>query len=88
MTRIHLVGETTLTGKNQVSLPANGVRELGWERGDSLLVETIGGEMMVLLRRPASWTEFFAGKLSHIFGTHEENLAWLAEERQSWDEDV
>ena len=88
MTRIHLVGETTITGKNQVSLPANGVRELGWERGDSLLVETIGGEIMVLLRRPASWTEFFAGKLSDVFGTHEENLAWLAEERQSWDEDV
>ena len=88
MTRIHLVGETTLTGKNQVSLPASGVRELGWERGDSLLVETIGGEMMVLLRRPTSWTEFFAGKLSDVFGTHEENLAWLAEERQSWDEEV
>lgn len=87
MSTIHFVGETTLTGKNQVSLPANGVRELGWERGDRLLIETVGGEMMVLLRRPASWTEFFAGKLSHVFGTHEENLAWLEEERRSWIED-
>lgn len=86
MGMINLVGETTLTGKNQVSLPAQGVRELGWERGDSLLVETIGGEMMILLRRPTNWTEFFAGRLSHVFGDHEENLAWLVDERRSWSE--
>jgi hypothetical protein len=87
MTTLHLVGETTITGKNQVSLPTNGIRELGWERGDRLLVEIVGSEMMILLRKPESWTEYFAGKLSHVFGTHDENLAWLAEERQSWEAD-
>lgn len=86
MITVRLVGETTLTGKNQVSLPAQGIRELGWERGDTLLVETLGGEAILLLRRPRSWTEFFAGRLSHVFGDHEENLAWLHGERSSWDE--
>ena len=38
MGTIKAVGETTLTGKNQVSLPAQGIRELGWQRGDKLLV--------------------------------------------------
>lgn len=85
MRTIHLVGETTLTGKNQVSLPAQGIRELGWERGDTLIVETLDGEGMLLLRRLRSWTDFFAGKLSHVFGDHAENLAWLEEEQRGWD---
>ncbi len=84
MVTVQTVGETTLTGKNQVSLPANGVRQLGWERGDHLLVETIGNEMMVLIRRPTDWVDAFAGKLTDVFGTHEENLEWLANERGSW----
>jgi bifunctional DNA-binding transcriptional regulator/antitoxin component of YhaV-PrlF toxin-antitoxin module len=80
-----LVGETTLTGKNQVSLPAAGIRKLGWNRGDRLLVETIGDDVMVLVRRPENWTEAFAGRLSDVFGTHEETLRWLEEERESWE---
>lgn len=67
-------------------LPAQVIRELGWERGGTLLVETLGGEAMLLLRRPRSWTEFFAGRFSRVFGDHEENLAWLQRERSSWDE--
>lgn len=86
MLRIRCAGVTTVTGKNQVSLPASGVRQLGWERGDRLLVETVGDEMMILMRRPADWVDAFAGKLTEVFGTHEENLAWLADERRSWDE--
>ncbi len=86
MTTIHLIGETTLTGKNQVSLPAQGIRALGWERGDTLIVETVGDEAILLLRRPRSWTEFFAGRLSDVFGDHEENLRWLRGERSTWDE--
>lgn len=84
MVTVQTAGETTLTGKNQVSLPASGVRQLGWKRGDRLLVETVGSEMLVLIRRPDDWVEALAGKLSDVFGTHEENLAWLADERRSW----
>ena len=41
MQTIKAVGETTITGKNQISLPAQGVRELGWKRGDQLIVEIL-----------------------------------------------
>jgi hypothetical protein len=36
------VGETTITGKNQISLPAQGVRRLGWAKGDRILVQVQG----------------------------------------------
>jgi bifunctional DNA-binding transcriptional regulator/antitoxin component of YhaV-PrlF toxin-antitoxin module len=79
-----VVGETTLTGRNQISLPARSVRELGWERGDRLIVEVIAPGMIVLLRKPESFTEALAGKLSDVFGDHEESLRWLDTERDSW----
>jgi bifunctional DNA-binding transcriptional regulator/antitoxin component of YhaV-PrlF toxin-antitoxin module len=86
--RIETVGEVTITGKNQVSLPARGLRQLGWERGDHLLASVAGDDMMILMRRPHSWTDAFAGRLGHVFGTHEDTLRWLEEERRSWERDT
>jgi hypothetical protein len=85
MAVIKVVGETTLTGKNQVSLPAQGIRELGWERGDKLVVQIIGNDMLVLLRRPKNWVEAFSGKMGDVFGDHEDTLRYLDEERRSWE---
>ena len=79
-----IVGETTITGRNQVSLPAKGMRELGWSRGDRLLVEVFGEDILVLVRRPERWTEAFSGRLAGVYGTHEENIRWLEEERAGW----
>jgi bifunctional DNA-binding transcriptional regulator/antitoxin component of YhaV-PrlF toxin-antitoxin module len=81
---VQFIGETTLTGKNQITLPAAGVRQLRWTKGDRLLVEMMGN-ILVLVRRPENWTEAYAGRLSHVFGTHEETLRWLEEERQNWE---
>ena len=83
----HLVGDTTITGKNQISLPAKGLRELGWERGDQLLVQIVQGDMLVLMRRPTRWADAFAGKLGDVFGDHEDTIAYLNEERRSWGEE-
>jgi bifunctional DNA-binding transcriptional regulator/antitoxin component of YhaV-PrlF toxin-antitoxin module len=83
----HLVGETTITGKNQISLPAKGLRELGWERGDQLLVEAVHGDMLVLFRRPTNWVDAFAGRLGDLFGNHDDTIAYLEEERRSWGEE-
>lgn len=80
-----LVGETTITGKNQVSLPAEGLRQLGWKRGDHLLAEVLGEDALLLVRRPERWTDAFAGRLTDVFGTHEETLRWLEEERNAWE---
>ncbi len=82
----HHVGDTTITGKNQVSLPVKGLRELGWERGDQLLVQVVQGDMLVLMRRPTRWADAFAGKLGDVFGDHEDTIAFLNEERRSWGE--
>jgi AbrB family looped-hinge helix DNA binding protein len=88
---IRNVGETTITGKNQISLPAEGVRKLGWERGDRLLVTVLDDDTMVLRRRPRSgreWAEMFAGKLGDVFGDHEETTRFLDELRREWDRET
>lgn len=82
-----IAGETTLTAKNQVSLPAKRMRELGWAKGDRLIVEILSEDMLLLVRRPAHWTDAFAGRLTHVFGTHEENIEWIEGERASWTEE-
>jgi bifunctional DNA-binding transcriptional regulator/antitoxin component of YhaV-PrlF toxin-antitoxin module len=81
------VGETTITGKNQISLPAKGLRDLGWERGDRLLAQVVHGDMLVLMRRPTRWADAFAGKLGDVFGSHEDTIAYLEGERRSWGEE-
>ncbi len=85
-TTLATIGETTITGKNQISLPAQGLRQLGWEKGDHLMVQILGADVMVLMRRPENWTEAFAGKMSDIFGDHEDTMRFLDEERQGWEE--
>jgi len=77
--------ETTLTSKNQVSLPVQDVRALHWEKGDVLLVNAVEPDMIVLMRKPESWTKTGAGRLSHVFGAHEETMAWLEREHATWD---
>lgn len=86
LTMPETVGESTITGKNQMSLPAEGVRRLGWQKGDRLIVTIVDGDTMMLMRRPESWTEYFAGKMGAVFGDHEDTMRFLEEERQSWRE--
>jgi hypothetical protein len=81
------IGETTITGRNQISLPAQGMRELGWQRGDHLIVQVLGENLLVLMRRPEDWVEAFSGRMGDVFGDHEDTLRYLKEERQGWDRD-
>ena len=69
--------ETKITSKNQVSLPVGSLHELGWQRGDRLLVSVLGDGMLVLTRRPENWTQAFSGKLGDVFGEHEDTLRYL-----------
>ncbi len=85
---VKVIGEATISGRNQVSLPAKGVRELGWERGDHLVVEIVGKNMLLLVRRPrdaADWVAAFSGQMGDVFGDHEDTLRYLDEERRSWE---
>lgn len=81
------VGETTITGKNQISLPVDGLRELGWERGDRLMVKIYDEHSLLLTRRPRTareWVEMFSGKMGDVFGDHEDTLRYLDELREGW----
>jgi AbrB family looped-hinge helix DNA binding protein len=78
------VGETTITGKNQISLPAQGVRRLGWAKGDRVIVQ-VQGDRMILWRRPENWADYFAGKMGHVFGDHEDTMRFLEEVRRDWE---
>jgi len=80
------LGEITVSGKNQVTLPVNGARALGLARGDRLIVWQ-EDDKLVLMRRPDSWTDYYAGKLSHVFGDDEETQRELEAERAAWDTD-
>ena len=78
--------EITITSKNQVSLPAASLKELGWQRGDKLVVNVLGNDTLVLTKRPKSWTDFYSGKMGDVWGDHEDTLRYLDEERASWNE--
>lgn len=78
--------EITITSKNQVSLPAASLKELGWQRGDKLIVNVLGNDTLVLTRRPESWADRFSGKMGHVWGDHDDTLRYLDEERASWNE--
>lgn len=82
--RVRRGTEITITGKNQVSLPAQTLRDLGWQRGDRLLV-AVEGDTLTLKRRPDSWTDTYAGMFSDLFGSHEQTRAYLDEERRAWE---
>lgn len=81
----HRAKEVVISGKNQITLPAATTRAAGWQRGDHLLVHVIGGDMVVLMRKPTDWVARFAGALSDVFGTSEEARAYLERERQTWE---
>ena len=79
-----LLGETTITGRGQVTLPARGLRALAWRTGDHLLVQRLGEDIVVLVRRPTNWTESYAGRLTGVFGDHGDVLDYVRGERAAW----
>ena len=79
------IGDVTITGRGQVSLPAKRMRELQWRPGDHLLVERVGSTL-VLVRRPIDWVDEVAGSFTGLFGTADENVGFVRGERAAWAE--
>lgn len=80
---IKVVGEATISCRNQISLPSTDTRALGWERGDHLLVEVVGRDMLRLVQRPKNWIATFSGQMGDVFGDDEDTLRYLDAERRS-----
>ena len=87
MSTDEMIGETRITGRGQISLPARGLKALAWRKGDRLLVGRLGNDALLLMRRPTNWADAFAGKLTHVFGDTESTVALIRTERATWDDD-
>jgi AbrB family looped-hinge helix DNA binding protein len=72
---------TTISSKNQITLPAHILREMGLAPGDRLAVGREGNRL-VLRPRPRDWVRHYAGSLGGLYGaTREEADAYLKDLR-------
>jgi bifunctional DNA-binding transcriptional regulator/antitoxin component of YhaV-PrlF toxin-antitoxin module len=78
------IGEVTIGGRGVVNLPAKALRTTGWKRGDKLFVESLGKDMVILMKRPEDFADALAGRLTHLFPDPEDARRFLAGERASW----
>jgi antitoxin ChpS len=73
---------TTISSKNQITLPAQLLRELGLGAGDRLAISREGNRL-ILLPRPKDWVEYYGGSLRGLYGdTKEEEDAYIRELRK------
>jgi AbrB family looped-hinge helix DNA binding protein len=73
---------TTISSKNQITLPAQMLRELGIGPGDRLAV-TREGSRLILRVRPKDWVEYHAGSLAGLYGkTAAETDSYVRELRE------
>lgn len=59
---------STISSKNQITLPVHLLREMGLAAGDRLAV-TREGSRLVLRARPKDWVKYHGGSLSGRYGS-------------------
>ena len=64
---------TTISSKNQITLPAQLLREMGLHAGDRLAVGREGNRL-VLRPRPRDWVRHYAGSLGGVYGGSREEI--------------
>ena len=70
---------TTISSKNQITLPAHLLRELGLAAGDRLAVSKEGGRL-ILRARPRDWVKYHGGSLAGLYGRGEDEISAYLEE--------
>ena len=78
--------EVRISPRGAVNLPAKLLRDIGWQHGDTLFIDVLDDDRVVLSRKPASLAEDLAGRLTHLFPGGEDTLRFLDEERAGWKE--
>lgn len=72
---------STISSKNQITLPVQLLRQIGLGAGDRLSV-SVEGSKLVLRPRPRDWVAYHAGSLSGSYGSSKaEEDAYLRELR-------
>jgi len=75
---------TTISSKNQITLPAHLLREMGLSAGDRLAVAR-EGTRLVLRPRPRDWVAYHAGSMAGHYGRNrEEQDAYVEELRRDY----
>ena len=87
MTVLQRAAEVTVGGEGEIILPPDILRQLGWPEGTRLMVSAMDPDTLIVARWPESPAQYFAGKLGHLFGDHDEIMAYLEELRGEWDEE-
>lgn len=78
---------STISSKNQITLPAQILRELGLGPGDRLAVSREGNRL-VLRARPRDWVKYHAGGLAGLYGKSSEEVdAYIRELREDAERD-
>ena len=78
--------KTTISSKNQITLPARLLREIGLKPGDKLAVDVEDG-CLVLHPRPKDWVSYTAGSMKGVYGETKEDIdAYIEELRGEWGE--
>ena len=73
---------STISSKNQITLPALLLREMGLGAGDRLAI-TREGTRLVLRPRPRDWVAYHGGSLAGLYGeTGEDVERYVAELRE------
>ena len=74
--------EATVRTKNQITIPQPVAERHGIEVGQRLVIVDSGveGEFTVRVIRPS-----YAGALAGVFGTTQQNVAYVPGEREAWD---
>jgi len=74
---------STISSKNQITLPAQILREMGLAAGDRLAV-TREGNRLILRARPKDWIRHHAGSLAGLYGaSREEEGEYLRQLREA-----
>jgi AbrB family looped-hinge helix DNA binding protein len=76
---------STISSKNQITLPAHLLRELGLQPGDRLAVSREGGRL-ILRARPKDWVQYHAGSLAGHYGSNREEIDGYVRELRADDE--
>jgi bifunctional DNA-binding transcriptional regulator/antitoxin component of YhaV-PrlF toxin-antitoxin module len=74
---------STISSKNQITLPVHLLRRMGVGPGDRLAVALEGGRL-ILRARPKDWVAHYGGSLPGYWGKNEEEIdAYIRELRDS-----
>jgi AbrB family looped-hinge helix DNA binding protein len=79
---------STISSKNQITLPAHLLREMGLEPGDRLAI-SLEGSRMILRARPKDWVGYHGGSLAGLYGKDAADIErYIADLRQDRDEEI